>query len=149
MTEIRSNTDGKIGKNLVIVAIGSNIEPDRNTKKCIEIFRKEHTLLGVADWIQTTPDGYLNQPDFLNGAACLQTEFTLETFRIYLKDLEKRLGRVIGPIKAGPRTIDVDLILWNDQIIHQDYYEKYYTKIPVDQLIRKLEIHLSQSRTQF
>ncbi|MCB1167104.1 MAG: 2-amino-4-hydroxy-6-hydroxymethyldihydropteridine diphosphokinase [Leptospiraceae bacterium] len=125
--------------NTAIVAIGSNIDPDVHIPRALRLLGKEQRLRDTSDFMQTAPEGFKDQPDFQNGAACVETAMDLESFRAYLKELEITLGRKKGPIKAGPRIIDLDLIYWNGSILHSDY-EKYYTRQPVDQLIERLSL---------
>ena len=57
------------------------------------------------------------------------------------KKIEKRLGRVKGPIKSGPRTIDLDIIVFNNKIVHKDFDHDYvYT--PIMQIVNSRGIQL-------
>ena len=125
-----------------IVAVGSNIDPEENVERTIEIMKKDFPFVYASDFIRTEPDGFKDQPDFLNGAICLRTKLDREQLGIYLKNTEIKLGRVKGPIKSGPRTIDLDLVIWDGEVIHPDYHEKDYTRIPVDQLLRELNMQV-------
>lgn len=130
-------------RHLVIVSVGSNIDPETNLRKARHILDNEVELLGEATVIQTEPDGYQQQPDFLNGAYLLGTTLDYEDFNQYLKQVEKRLGRVKGPIKSGPRCIDLDIIIWDGTVVHSDYTDnKHYVIRPVDELIRNHSIRL-------
>ena len=125
-------------QHLAIVSVGSNIDPEQNIESSKEILRNEVTFLGEATVIQTEPDGYQDQPDFLNGAYLLGTDMPYEAFNLYLKDVENRLGRIKGPIKSGPRCIDLDIIIWDGKIVHDDYDQnKYYVIKPVNELLEK------------
>ena len=83
----------------------------------------------------TKPCGYTDQADFLNGAFFLETELDYATFKAYLKDVENRMDRIDHGDKAGPRTIDLDIIVWDNAIIEDDFYSKDYVRIPVTDLI--------------
>ena len=128
-----------------IVAVGSNIDPEENVEKTIELLKRDFPFVYASDFIRTEPDGYKDQPDFLNGAICLRTNFDRSQLELYLKDTEIKLGRVKGPIKAGTRTIDLDLVIWNGQVVHDDYRQKDYTRKPVDQLLKELNMRLADS----
>lgn len=130
----------------VIVSVGSNIDPQVNLDQTKKIVAREMTLLGEATVIKTEPDGFKAQPDFLNGAWLMETRLPLEEFNAYLKAVEIRMGRVKGPIKSGPRTIDLDIIIWDGKIVHSDYLErKDYVVRPVDELLRTHQIDLHES----
>jgi 2-amino-4-hydroxy-6-hydroxymethyldihydropteridine diphosphokinase len=56
-------------------------------------------------------------------------------FEAYLKDLEARLGRVRTENKFGPRTIDIDVVVWNGEIVNEDYYTRDFVRNAVDELM--------------
>ena len=131
---------------LVIVSVGTNISPKENLLKSKEILQQEVSFLGESAVIQTAPDGYQDQPDFLNGAYILATHLTYEAFNQYLKSVEQRMGRVKGPIKSGPRCIDLDIIIWDGEVVHSDYHQnKHYVVKPVNELLEKFQIELLPS----
>jgi 2-amino-4-hydroxy-6-hydroxymethyldihydropteridine diphosphokinase len=119
-----------------IISVGSNIEPHKNCEAAKEILLKETAFKGKANYIVTKPWGYEDQADFLNGAFWLETESDLETFNSYLKTVEKRLDRIKHGNKDGPRTIDLDIVIWDNEIIVDDFYDKDFVRIPVSELIK-------------
>jgi 2-amino-4-hydroxy-6-hydroxymethyldihydropteridine diphosphokinase len=129
-----------------ILSVGSNIEPQHHCQQAEQILAQEHQLVDKSAYIVTAPVGYQDQDDFLNGAYWVSTNLSYLEFNQYLKDLEKRLGRVKGPIKSGPRTIDLDIIIWDGQVVHDDFYSKDYTKIPVQELLDRHGIQLEVSQ---
>ena len=129
-----------------ILSVGSNIEPHHHCQQAEQILAQEHQLIDKSAYIVTAPVGYQDQDDFLNGAYWVSTHLSYLEFNQYLKDLEKRLGRVKGPIKSGPRTIDLDIIIWDGQVVHDDFYSKDYTKIPVQELLDRHGIQLAASQ---
>lgn len=126
--------------NQVIVAVGSNIEPEQNIAQAAQILTQEQGLKGKSSMIWTKPEGYTEQDDFLNGAFLLSTELEEPELRAYLKELEIRLNRVKGPIKAGPRTLDLDIIIWNGQVLDADFYDKSYIRQPVIELLERYRV---------
>ncbi|WP_058556568.1 2-amino-4-hydroxy-6-hydroxymethyldihydropteridine diphosphokinase [Thiohalocapsa sp. ML1] len=127
---------------LAVVSIGSNIEPELNLERARDIVAAEHRLVDESPLIRTDPEGYLAQPDFLNGAWLVETSLEQTAFVAYLKGVEDRLGRQRGGIKAGPRKIDLDLIGWDGRVVHAEYPAKDYVAIPVDALLRRHGIGL-------
>jgi 2-amino-4-hydroxy-6-hydroxymethyldihydropteridine diphosphokinase len=61
---------------------------------------------------RTAPVGILTQPDFVNAVALLETELDPQALLDALLDVERRFGRVGGE-RNGPRTLDLDLLLYN------------------------------------
>ncbi len=128
----------------VVLSVGSNIDPERNVERAAEILDADHGLVARSQFIVTAPDGYQDQDDFLNGAFLVETQLNFDAFNAYLKDVEKKLGRVKGPIKSGPRTMDLDIIIWDSSIVRDEYYTKDYTRIPVDEILHEHGIEVRQ-----
>ncbi|MGD9929660.1 MAG: 2-amino-4-hydroxy-6-hydroxymethyldihydropteridine diphosphokinase [Mangrovibacterium sp.] len=123
-----------IPMNTCIIGIGSNMDPEVNMARLLDILKKETSLLKVSSLVTTKPIGITDQPDFVNGAAKLETEFSMDEFRQYLKKLEDRLGRDRSQPKFGPRTIDLDIVVWNGQIIDEDYHTRDFLRAAVAEL---------------
>lgn len=119
-----------------IISGGSNIDPHEHLRQARVILAMETRLLASADVIQTAPVGFQYQPDFLNTAYLVETPMDRESFNRYLKSVEDRLGRVRGAIKSGPRTIDLDLIAWDGELLTADYYQYDYVSVPVNQIVQ-------------
>jgi 2-amino-4-hydroxy-6-hydroxymethyldihydropteridine diphosphokinase len=101
---------------LAYVGLGSNLG-DREGA-----IRRAAELIGAArlsPLFETEPLGFHDQPSFLNAAAEVETPLTARSFLTQLLDVERRLGRErIGP-RWGPRTIDLDLLLWGNERISE------------------------------
>ncbi len=118
-----------------IIAVGSNIDPQKNCYAARDILMAETTFRAESSYIVTKPWGYADQADFLNGAFWLDTALNFKSFNAYLKEVEKRLDRIKHGNKAGPRTIDLDIVVWDKNIIDDDFYNKDFVNIPVSELI--------------
>lgn len=114
--------------NSCIVGIGSNIDPEENIRRILEILSQEVRVVQVSGFVETAPMGMTDQPDFINGAAKLETSMEMEDFRRYLKKLEDRLGRDRSQPKFGPRCIDLDILIWNEKIVDPDYYSRSFLR---------------------
>lgn len=125
-----------------IISVGSNIDPQKNCEAARSILQAETNFKTHAKYIVTKPWGYTNQADFLNGAFWLETELIFGAFNTYLKSVEKRLDRIKHGNKAGPRTIDLDIIVWDNAIIVDDFYSKDFVNIPVSELIETYSLNI-------
>jgi len=77
-------------------------------------------LLAVSTLLETEPVGYLDQPRFLNGVAVLETSLAPRELLDLLLLVEARHGRDRAAAPAqGPRTLDLDLLLFGDAEIHE------------------------------
>jgi 2-amino-4-hydroxy-6-hydroxymethyldihydropteridine diphosphokinase len=134
------------------VGIGSNLgEPERQIAAALEQLAAEDgvELLAVSTLRETEPVGYRDQPDFFNGAAELETVLPAPELLERLLAIESRLGRVRGKgPRFGPRTIDLDLLLYDDKIIdepgltvpHPRLAERRFALEPLAELDPALEV---------
>ena len=76
-------------------------------------------VVGVSTLRDTDPVGVTDQPRFLNGVAALETELRPQELLDLLLTVERRLGRERRE-RWGPRTIDLDLLLYGDEVIEED-----------------------------
>ena len=75
-------------------------------------------VVGVSQLRETDPVGVVDQPPFLNGAAALETDFSPRELLDALLAVERELGRERRE-RWGPRTIDLDLLLYGDETIDE------------------------------
>ena len=98
------------------VGLGSNLG-DRAA-----LIARAAELIGAARLsavIETEPWGLVDQPPFLNAVAEVETALSARQLLDHLLDVERRLGRErVGP-RWGPRTIDLDLLLYGDEEIDE------------------------------
>ena len=101
---------------LAYIGLGSNLG-DRES-----LLRRAAELIGatrLSEIRETEPWGLANQPRFLNAVAEIETALAPRRLLDHLLDVEARLGRErVGP-KWGPRTIDLDLLLYGDAIVDE------------------------------
>jgi 2-amino-4-hydroxy-6-hydroxymethyldihydropteridine diphosphokinase len=121
--------------NTCIIEIGSNIDPEANVEKALSILKSEMHVVSNSNFLKTAPVGITNQSHFLNGAVKIKTELNKEQLNKYLKDIEYRLKRNHRQQKYGPRTIDLDIIVWNGTVVDDDYYTRDFVKSTVDELL--------------
>lgn len=111
-----------------IIGIGSNIGAERNIPEMIILLAAKVEIIQVSQLIQTKPIGIAEQADYTNGAVRIRTEMSLETLSSYLKLLEDRMGRDRNQQKFGPRNIDLDILIWNNNIVDPDYYTRDFLR---------------------
>lgn len=120
--------------NEVIIGIGSNIDPEENIQNALNVLKKDFQVLGVSDLIKTKPIGITNQAEFVNGAVKIKSELQQEELKKYLKKLEDKLGRDRTVPKFGPRTIDLDIVVWNKKVVDEDLYTRDFLQESCRQL---------------
>ena len=111
--------------NRAVVALGSNIDPDENIEGGLARLAEEHRVLKVSPLLRTRPLGPTrDQPDFVNGAVFVETALPRDLFEAYLKEVEVACGRPKGGDRWGPRTLDMDLVLWNGRVVDHDVHRR-------------------------
>lgn len=130
--------------NQVVVGLGSNIDAEKNIAKAKEILRAEFQILRSSQFTTTKPVNAENHPDFINGAMLLETSLSQSELKTRLHDIEESLGRARHSDRSAPRTIDLDIIVWNHLIIDQDFYTRDFLKNSVLELLPKLINNLSR-----
>jgi len=125
--------------NKVIIGLGSNIDPEENIEKAREILRNQFHILNESKFIRTKPVGYPNQADFINGCVFIETDIDSEKLRQSLKQMEVELGRKRADFKCGPRTIDLDIVVFNEKVIDEDFYKRDFLKNATLELLPELK----------
>ena len=105
------------------IGIGSNIG-DRAARlnSSIELLSKKEGIevTSVSSFYNTAPVGYLEQPDFLNAVVEIKTVLPATELLNICGLIEKELKRE-RVIRWGPRTIDMDILLYGNQIINEEH----------------------------
>jgi len=108
-------------KKISYIGLGSNLG-DRlaNINKAIEYLRENQDIAveEVSSIIETEPQGGPPQGKFLNAVVKIRTALKPKELLRVLQGIEEKLGRVRN-IKNGPRTIDLDILLYGDEKIDE------------------------------
>ncbi|MEO0116710.1 MAG: 2-amino-4-hydroxy-6-hydroxymethyldihydropteridine diphosphokinase [candidate division WOR-3 bacterium] len=112
--------------NRVFFALGSNLgNRKRNLEKGLQLLERMGIKIRKKSRIyETEPDGFPYQPKFLNLVVEGETEKSPEECLLIINEIEKRLKKV-RIFKNAPRTLDIDLLFYNQEII-----EKPNLKVP-------------------
>lgn len=110
------------GWHTAYIALGSNLgEKENYLDKAVEKLEKlpKCKVIKVSDWLVTKPYGGIEQDDFLNGCLKMRTLLTPEELLDELHQIEAEAGRE-RLIHWGPRTLDLDIIFFDDLIIQKE-----------------------------
>ncbi len=103
----------------VYIGIGSNIGDRRaNCLRAIELLAEVGSVVRSSSLYYTEPIGYREQEDFINAAAAVDTDRSPTEVLSICRSIEDRLGRK-RLVRWGPRTVDLDILLYGDRIINQ------------------------------
>lgn len=96
----------------VYLSLGTNTgDRERNLRTALELLEPEAHVTAVSSLYETDPVGVLDQPKFLNLALRACTNFSPDDLLTYVKEIERRMGRV-HTYRWGPRVIDIDIVLY-------------------------------------
>ncbi|NHM74611.1 2-amino-4-hydroxy-6-hydroxymethyldihydropteridine diphosphokinase [Staphylococcus sp. 11007852] len=128
----------------VYLGLGSNIgDREQQLKSAVERLDQvtDIHVQQVSSMHETKPVGYVDQPDFLNVCLHIKTSLSPEVLLQQCLDIEKELHRV-RKVRWGPRTIDIDVLLYGDRIIeseqlivpHPRMTERAFVMIPLNEI---------------
>ena len=124
----------------VVIGLGSNIDPEANLEQAVLELKSRFKVSKRSQWTRTKPIGIQDQPDFYNGALLMETELEQQSLKKELKQIEDILGRDRSLPKFGPRTIDLDILIWNKKVVDEDYYERDFLRKGVEEIIPDLQL---------
>jgi 2-amino-4-hydroxy-6-hydroxymethyldihydropteridine diphosphokinase len=104
------------------IGVGSNLgEREATISNALELLAADPELEieAVSAIRETDPVGVVDQPRFLNAAVRLATDLAPKPLLERLLAVEQQLGRVRSGERYGPRTIDLDLLLYGDEIVDE------------------------------
>lgn len=121
--------------NKVYLVLGSNINPKENIQKALLLLTKEFNVCSQSSAWKTPPVGVQGN-DFINLAVEIKTKFDLSALKHqYIRPIEKRLGRIRTDDKFAPRPIDIDISIFNQQVIDENIWDLAYLAIPLAEIL--------------
>jgi len=126
------------------IALGANVQrPEEQVSSAFEALAMlpRTRLAAVSSLYRSAPVGYLEQPDFVNAVAKIDTALEPRALLEALLDIEQRYGRV-RDFPNAPRTLDLDILLYGDtklreaglSIPHPRLHERAFVLVPLAEL---------------
>jgi 2-amino-4-hydroxy-6-hydroxymethyldihydropteridine diphosphokinase len=125
--------------NQAILLIGSNIDPEININKALDLLKCSSQIKKMSGiWITEAVGS--KGPDFLNVAVQVNTGLTSDKYKkVVISPIETELGRVRSNDKYAPRTIDIDIIIFNGKVLDTNIWNKLFIALPVSEIIPVLK----------
>jgi 2-amino-4-hydroxy-6-hydroxymethyldihydropteridine diphosphokinase len=126
----------------IYLGLGSNMGDRRyNLESALRLLSPKIKTESVSSIYDTMPVGNTLQPRFLNMVCEAATTLPPSVLLIYLKKIEKSMGRVLGAIN-GPRPIDIDVLFYGNQVIstpvlvipHPRLIERAFVLVPLAEI---------------
>jgi 2-amino-4-hydroxy-6-hydroxymethyldihydropteridine diphosphokinase len=129
------NAAGSEDSRRVILGLGSNINPVENLIRALELLRQHLCVQQVSSAWESTAVGS-DGPDFLNVAVWIETSLSLPVLKQeIIRPIEKQLGRVRSADKNAPRTIDIDILIDQEELVEPELWEYAFLAIPTAELL--------------
>jgi len=133
------------------IGLGSNLDvPDRQVERALlELDALPQTrLVARSRLYRTAPWGGVEQPDFINAVAQLETGLDAQTLMRELLAIEQRAGRRRDGERNGPRVLDLDLLLYGSECIkgadlqvpHPRLHERAFVLVPLVEIAPDLAV---------
>ena len=104
------------------MGLGANLgDREATIRRAVELLQEvpDTEVLAVSTLRETDPVGLEDQPRFLNGAAAVRTELSARALLDALLGIERQLGRTRDGPPFGPRTIDLDLLVYGEEQVDE------------------------------
>ncbi len=132
----------------IYLSLGANLgNREANLQQAIELIKERlGEVIAISSFIETAAWGKTDQPDFLNLALLVATNYSPLKALTIIQEIEHQLGRERKE-KWGARLIDIDIIFWDNQVIsevqltvpHPLMHERTFVLIPMAEIAPEME----------
>jgi 2-amino-4-hydroxy-6-hydroxymethyldihydropteridine diphosphokinase len=131
------------------IGLGSNLaDPRAQVERAVAALRHlpGSRLLQRSPLYASAPWGVVDQPEFVNAVAAIETSLPARDLMQALLAIEREAGRVRGGARWGPRILDLDLLLYGDAVIdepglhvpHPYLHERAFVLLPLADVASQL-----------
>ena len=133
------------------IGLGSNLQsPAAQLQRCVDALAQlpESKLVAVSPFYGSAAIGPGQQPDYVNAVAQIDTTLSPQALLTALQQVEQQQGRERGPERWLPRTLDLDILLYGDQVVnlphlhipHPRMHERNFVLLPLFDLAPDLAL---------
>lgn len=139
-------TDHK--NNRVYLALGSNIDPEKFLPLAIEKLSELAEVIATSSAWQTPAVGF-SGGDFLNAVVLIETDLSAEVLKFeVLRKIESDLGRIRTKEKFTPRTLDIDILIYDDVLIDDEMWTQPHLAVPLAELYPTFENNTGENLSE-
>ena len=140
------NETGMSDLHQAYLSLGSNIQPETNLVRTVELLRKHGRLESISSVWESESVGAPG-PNYLNTCVLLLTPLS----QLMLKEqallpIETQLGRQRTADKFAPRTIDIDIVLFDGKSCDDRYWEQAFVVVPLAEILPEYQNPLTRER---
>jgi 2-amino-4-hydroxy-6-hydroxymethyldihydropteridine diphosphokinase len=115
--------------------LGSNIAPEYNLPQAVRLLRAHGQVQASSNAWESHAFGS-NGPDFLNACILFKTPLSARELKEQvIRPIEAALGRVRGADKYAPRSIDIDIILFDEEPFGGEFWSNAFVVVPLAELL--------------
>jgi 2-amino-4-hydroxy-6-hydroxymethyldihydropteridine diphosphokinase len=103
----------------IFVGIGSNIDREKNIKSCVSILKDVYGDMMISPVYETESMGF-DGPNFYNLVSCFETDQSVYELKNTLNEIENDHGRHFNETKFSSRTLDIDILYYDDLVLSDD-----------------------------
>ena len=103
----------------IFVGIGSNIDREKNIKSCMSILKGVYGDMMISPVYETESMGF-DGPNFYNLVSCFETDQSVYELKNTLNEIENDHGRHFNETKFSSRTLDIDILYYDDLVLSDD-----------------------------
>ena len=137
----------RTGQHTAFIALGSNVNKERNIADGVRRLQRAIHVELVSPIYETSPVGYTSQDHFWNAVVRVKTQLEPSALLAALQAIEYQAGKAT-PFRNGPRTLDLDLLLYDTDTIrsptleipHPRMHERQFVLKPLADIAATLEI---------
>ncbi len=131
----RTRTAREHPQHEVYIGLGSNINPEKNLARGLDLLR-QYVRLGKLSSVWETPPIGMGGPNFLNAAVQAWTPLPPALFKtLILRRIEVMLGRVRTTNKYSPRPIDLDILVYDGQLMDPKVWTDSLVAVPLSEIL--------------
>lgn len=118
----------------VLIGMGSNIDPEQHLADAAEEIRGRFSVCGFSAVYRSKAVG-MEGDDFLNACCLIEDAPVRDELIGWCKQLEDRHGRDRSEGSWKPRTLDLDLLVYDDEVVDDDLFRYAYIYVPASELV--------------
>jgi 2-amino-4-hydroxy-6-hydroxymethyldihydropteridine diphosphokinase len=122
---------------LACLGLGSNLNPRRHLRGAIGRLRRAFSVVAVSGAWESAAVG-VDGPNYVNAAVLIRTLLAKERFTAELKAIEKEMGRTRARGGRARLTIDIDVVVFDGDVLEEDLWGQVYRAVPVGELLPDL-----------
>jgi 2-amino-4-hydroxy-6-hydroxymethyldihydropteridine diphosphokinase len=120
--------------NRALIMLASNANADSNMVLAKNKLAEHFKIINESKVLITKPHGEQYRSDFQNNALKIFSNKTAVDTKAIFKQIEREMGRTSESKQLGIIPIDIDLIFWNETLIHKDYCRFEFVKKCIDEI---------------